>query len=250
MVVTMNSTDRRDAEVNRYTAMTFVVCVVFAMAGPTSAAADTVFSLDTATDLSLGSGSIGLLAVSQILTPQVGVATPIDNINRLDSLVMAPYRPGIDNLGTYGAYAALMAPVATVLLETGERQRGLPYAVMYAEALLLTYGTKDLLKAVVPRHRPYTYFSPIPDGEEDDYYNSFPSGHTSLAFLGATFLSVTFALEYPDSRWRWPVTVASYSLAAGVGVSRVLSGSHFITDVLAGAAIGAFWGWLVPTLHL
>jgi membrane-associated phospholipid phosphatase len=31
---------------------------------------------------------------------------------------------------------------------------------------------------------------------------------------------------------------------------RITSGSHFLTDVLAGAAIGSLYGWLIPWLHL
>ena len=30
---------------------------------------------------------------------------------------------------------------------------------------------------------------------------------------------------------------------------RITSGSHFMTDVLVGAAIGSFYGWVIPFLH-
>jgi membrane-associated phospholipid phosphatase len=70
-----------------------------------------------------------------------------------------------------------------------------------------------------------------------------------MAFLPATFLSVTFSREFPDSSWRIPVIVGSHLLAATVGVIRITPGYHFLTDVLAGAAIGSFFGWLIPTLH-
>jgi membrane-associated phospholipid phosphatase len=120
---------------------------------------------------------------------------------------------------------------------------------MYTEAFLLTYGTKDLLKFAVARNRPYTYFGDVPAGDEEDYYNSFPSGHTAFAFLGASFLSATFAAEYPDSKWKAPLIAGSYTLATGIALMRILSGNHFLTDVLVGAAIGSFYGRLVPALH-
>ena len=41
----------------------------------------------------------------------------------------------------------------------------------------------------------------------------------------------------------------SLSLAVATGVQRILSGNHFITDVLAGAAIGSLTGFVVPFLH-
>ena len=222
--------------------LTLLVC-------PESAEAETVFSLNPATDISLGSASIGLFGVSQLFDPRIEPQTPREGINVLDSVAMFRYRPVLDRVGTYATYAVLLAPTAMVLFENGTHDRALSYATMYSEALLLTYGTKDLLKALVSRHRPYTYFGPVPEGEEDDYANSFPSGHTSLAFLGAAFLATTFASEYPDSPYVAPVVTGSFAVAAGVAATRVLSGSHFVTDVLAGAAIGTFWGWLIPRLH-
>jgi membrane-associated phospholipid phosphatase len=38
-------------------------------------------------------------------------------------------------------------------------------------------------------------------------------------------------------------------LATGVTACRIVSGSHFLTDVFAGALIGRLYGWGVPILH-
>ncbi len=57
---------------------------------------------------------------------------------------------------------------------------------------------------------------------------SFPSGHTSGAFLMATIMSYYLP----------PLTFIVYPWAVGVGVSRVVLGVHFPTDTLAGMALG------------
>jgi undecaprenyl-diphosphatase len=58
---------------------------------------------------------------------------------------------------------------------------------------------------------------------------SFPSGHATTAFALATLLGIW----YPG--WRWPALL----LAGGVGLSRVVLGSHFPSDVIAGGVLGA-----------
>lgn len=57
---------------------------------------------------------------------------------------------------------------------------------------------------------------------------TFPSGHAALAFAAFAALSAFFA------RGRWWFL----SLAVLVGLSRVLMGEHFLSDVIAGAGVG------------
>lgn len=64
-----------------------------------------------------------------------------------------------------------------------------------------------------------------------DYY-SFPSGHTTAAFVGAEFL----AQEYSDKS---PVyTVIGYTFAVTTGIFRMYNRDHWFSDVVAGAGFG------------
>ena len=68
-----------------------------------------------------------------------------------------------------------------------------------------------------------------PDGST---YNSFPSGHTTTAFIGAEMMNQEFG-------WRSPwYSVAGYSLASGTAVLRIMDNRHWLSDVVAGAGIG------------
>ena len=75
----------------------------------------------------------------------------------------------------------------------------------------------------------YTVRRPRPDGTSR---NSFPSGHTATSFMTATML-------YKEYGWKSPwFSIGGYTLAAAAGVSRILNNRHYMSDVIAGAAIG------------
>ena len=75
----------------------------------------------------------------------------------------------------------------------------------------------------------YTVRRPRPDGSS---FNSFPSGHTATAFMTATML-------HKEYGWRSPwFSIASYSAATFTGFSRLLNNRHWMSDIVAGAAIG------------
>jgi len=70
------------------------------------------------------------------------------------------------------------------------------------------------------------------------FQRSMPSGH---AMTATACVCILFLVGGPF--WRRPaVVVASIALAAAIGLARVVSGVHWPTDVLAGAALGCATG--------
>lgn len=65
-----------------------------------------------------------------------------------------------------------------------------------------------------------------PDGRS---FNSFPSGHTAMAFVGAELVRKEYG-------WTWGA--GAYAVAASVGVLRVCHQRHWWWDACAGAGIG------------
>jgi hypothetical protein len=63
-------------------------------------------------------------------------------------------------------------------------------------------------------------------------YLSFPSGHTSLAFMGAEFLAQEYSTKSPV------YTIIGYSFAVTTGVFRMYNRDHWFSDVVAGAGFG------------
>jgi len=98
-------------------------------------------------------------------------------------------------------------------------------------AIGLTGLADTILKRIIGRVRPSDLgafaYEPLSWRSE---YASFPSGHTANVF--ATLVAV--GLIFPRARpFLW-------IYAVGIGASRVLGGAHFLSDVIAGAAFGAF----------
>ena len=173
---------------------------------------------------------------------------PLDKstVNDLDRALMTRYNATLDKTATIIDIALIAAPSLTAF--SGEGRIGTT-AVMYAETFALAWGAKEILKHTIERSRPYLYYDNPPEEKKDDWEKSFPSGHTTVAFASAVFTSYTFRKYNPESPWRLPVTIGVYTLAAATAALRIMSGSHFLTDVLAGAALGSIIGFGVPWLH-
>jgi membrane-associated phospholipid phosphatase len=98
-----------------------------------------------------------------------------------------------------------------------------------AATLFLAGGTAGAAKYVLGRPRPLN--STDADGFNPFSGNdAFPSGHATVAFALATALS-------DDIHHIW-ASVGLYSLATGVGWSRLNDNKHWVSDVAAGALVG------------
>lgn len=70
---------------------------------------------------------------------------------------------------------------------------------------------------------------------------AYPSGHATQAITIWGLLAVLAATDPRWRAWRVPIFVAAGTVVALVGVSRVYLGVHWLTDVIAGYALGATW---------
>lgn len=170
------------------------------------------------------------------------------DVNGFDRMVMHPYSKNLDWAANGTAVASCLMPA---VLFAAPQSDWLTYGTMYAQTMMLAYGVAEMGKLCTKRTRPYMYFDDYPEDDvaEGDWCNSFPSGHTTIAFAAATFTSYTFCGAFPDSPLKGVVVASSYSLALATAALRVSSGNHFMTDVLAGAVAGSACGFLVPFLH-
>jgi undecaprenyl-diphosphatase len=114
-------------------------------------------------------------------------------------------------------------------------------AAASAGSLLLTLTGKDLIH----RHRP-PHHDAIPPYESSP---SFPSGHTLNATTVVGVLAYLLASRQPAPARQVATAGAAAVTAITVGLSRVLLGAHWFTDVLMGWISGSGWLALVITSH-
>ena len=133
--------------------------------------------------------------------------------------LLTDFKTGIDD------YTQFFGPAMVVGLKLGGYEgrsdwprllasAGMSYAIMAGLVNGIKYSAKEMR----------------PDGSTA---NSWPSGHTATAFVGASLLHKEYGLT--RSPW-W--SVAGYGVATATGVMRVLNNRHWISDVMSGAGIG------------
>lgn len=122
------------------------------------------------------------------------------------------------NLTAAGDFFSLTLPLAGILsyYQPDEPSSLLTPALAVG---LVSYGTSELKVAF--RH---TALGTRPNG----YHSSFPSAHTSYAFIGARLIHKRFGLSYG---------IMAYSLATLTALSRIDGHYHHTRDVVAGAAL-------------
>ena len=134
-------------------------------------------------------------------------------------------------LGSTIVLSAVIA-AAAILLALRRQWRLMVYVIVAgAGALVLD----PVIKALVGRLRPVVAH-PVAHAPG----NSFPSGHSlgSLVCYGALFLVFAPAAR---GRGRTVFAIVVTAIIALVGVSRVLLGVHYLSDVIGGWAIGITW---------
>ncbi|CAN5436962.1 hypothetical protein BH09PLA1_BH09PLA1_03800 [soil metagenome] len=180
----------------------------------------------------------------------VALATPCDSAiaqfmheNGVETFLRS-HKPLREALKAPGWFPFTLAVAAVVALTHHARLR----AALFLILATATAGTNELIKWMVGRTRPYKIdelgqrlapfeFHPFRVAKN----LCFPSGHATLAFATAAALGML----WPRLRWLW------YSLAGVVAIERFAENAHWLSDTVAGAALGIggvyFVAWLLKS---
>jgi membrane-associated phospholipid phosphatase len=148
--------------------------------------------------------------------------------------------------GTYEVYTLLGLGAYGFIFKS---QKLKTTTLLATQAYLTGGAVESVVKFLSGRQRPY-YFDPSSVNAQPTFHgpfykgtdaagnkinSSFPSGHTTVAFAAAT----VFAMEYKNHPY---IPIISYTAATLIGLSRITENKHWITDVVAGAALGFLTG--------
>jgi membrane-associated phospholipid phosphatase len=132
----------------------------------------------------------------------------------------------IENIEDIGDILQYILPWAALLIVALQGNKEGAWDWLYAGALttILTHLLKFIFN-----------FTPLGRRPNGSGY-SFPSGHTSSAFMGAAFIHFQFGFSW---------AIAPYLLAVLTGYSRIWAKEHWWRDVLGGAALAIAIDYLI-----
>lgn len=177
--------------------------------------------------VNLGRSVVGVFSKSNLLPFAVGAtfAGAAYTTDERAQNIFGNRETAFGKAGSRAGGLGVMAPLTIGMFAVGQlsresRLQAFSYDV--AQAVLVSSVYTNVLKQTAQRTRP--------DGSNN---LSFPSGHTSNAFAWATVA---------QKHYGWKAGVPSYLAAGAIGLSRVESRKHHLSDVLAGATLGVIAG--------
>ena len=114
----------------------------------------------------------------------------------------------------------------------------LGHSFLLAGGLLISTIFVQSLKVFIDNARPVQYFKRMATevelhfiaGVDPHNFNSFPSGHTTTAFVVFFFLSIIIKRRF--------LQTCCLIIAVMIGYSRIYLSQHFLIDVVAGSLLG------------
>lgn len=238
--------------------LTFLLSLFLFFAVTNNSYSQSPFQFNTKKEIIISGIGLGIGGIGGYLGLQTKDLT-IDELNSLDPLQINSFDRGavsnnselardISDIFLYGGNALPFT------LFMGKRVRADKWRMplMWIEGHLINAGLTGFIKNTARRPRPYV-FNPdteLTERQSSHARSSFLSGHTSVTSYNAFFTAQTYAQYYPNSKAKVWVWAGAAIIPAVTGYLRVKGGRHYPSDVIAGYALGAIVGILIPKIHL
>jgi undecaprenyl-diphosphatase len=174
-----------------------------------------------------------LLAILWFAMLTVGAGTADDDILRSLYVGGHPVLTAVARALTFFGSAAFLIAIGigfALLLWVKGRAR---YGLVVIAVTLVGRGLVEAQKYGIGRLRPVDEVHLVPVSTP-----SFPSGHAASSMIVYVTLALIFA---SGTGWRWPAVAGALLFSLCIGISRVMLGVHWPTDVIGGWAFGLLW---------
>lgn len=171
---------------------------------------------------------------------------PLETVDGLEQSTKGIARLGevYDKIGTAQFAIGLSAGMLTGGLVFKDKKL-LKTTRLLIESLIITQVITTVSKGIFSRARPFTNEGPqnfnLLAFSQDNEYRSFPSGHTSSIFSMMTVI----AKQYN----KWWIKIPAYTFAVSVGVQRMDSRNHWMSDVFVGGSLGYWVSTMLVNRH-
>ncbi len=190
---------------------------------------------------------IGILAFSfmafQLKTngPLVGLDMSTE---RTYQALAAHSTPGFDEIMTFGFFLGkeMTEVIGAILVVYFLYKRFWPEVFM----VLIGWSGGAAIWFILTRY--FDRVRPEPQMGIVVHEPSFPSGHTMQAVLCFGMLAYFIIPKMPNLFWKWVIAIAAIATMLFVGYSRLFESGHYLSDLLAGYALGIAWAGLVYTV--
>lgn len=218
---------------------------------------ENVYNLSWKKDLVIVGAGVGLQVLGDILKTNVEAPTLVEinaldpnSINRLDRDAISNNSTNAKKISDIILYSSLSLPVIAYVIPKC-RFEGMAVGLMAVETILITNGITNISKGLSKRYRPFNYDPAVSIERklEGEARLSFFSGHTSVT-TAMSFLMATIITDvHPNIKNKYLIWSTAAIIPATIGFLRYEAGRHFPTDIIAGYALGASIGYLIPRLH-
>tara|TARA_B100000497_G_C7661796_1_gene398670 strand:+ start:288 stop:1019 length:732 start_codon:yes stop_codon:yes gene_type:complete len=226
-----------------------------------SSIAQSIYKIDLKTDTKIAASVISMVLINEPFRTKIEgfsvdelSALTSENISNLDRFALGLWNPNASLRSDLFAYSSLLISSSASLIPIIRSKKwnsAIPTFSMLLEVNSLTLFSARLVKNISVRSRPYVYSNDVPLNirMSQDARRSFFSGHTSLSAANTFYAAKVFSDNYPNSKLKPLVWTIAAVLPALTGYNRVLSGKHFLSDVIVGYSCGAIFGYVIPYIH-
>lgn len=188
------------------------------------------YELNVTRDILLGAAGLSTIGLSMYLDRYMEIPDEQDinnldksDINRFDRSAADNWSENARSASDILLLSSSVSPLLLLVPDITEREWSdfATVLIMYAEAMAINLGITDTVKVLANRKRPYLYNNSVSMQKKinggSGSVKSFYSGHTSIAFCSAVFLSKVYSDIYPGSRTRYLLSGVSLTAAATTG---------------------------------